>query len=160
MGDLRLIRPQSSLSLLLIFKGEKRKGDAVILDTFSIRFFSLQLRVCSLTLLGFQILARRSLFTAAMLFFVSASLFSPKNVNNSLSCIIFRAKKNLAVSHLPLKALPAVQTWTPNGKRDSKTVVTWHSLLCDLRFPMKNLMLKVSVLSWPLTNDKRRLRTS
>ena len=38
MGDLRLIRPQSSLSLLLIFKREKRKGDAVILETFSISF--------------------------------------------------------------------------------------------------------------------------
>ena len=109
MADLRLTRPQSSLSLLLIFKREKRGADAVILETFSIRFFSLQLQVCSFALPGFQILARRSLFTAAM-FFVSASLFPPKNVNNSLSCIIFRAKKNLAVSHLPLKALPAVQT--------------------------------------------------
>ena len=86
MGYLRLIRPQSSLSLLLIIKKEKRGGDAVILETFSIRFFSLQLRVCSLTLPGFQILARRLLFTAALFFFVirSASLFSPKNVNNSL----------------------------------------------------------------------------
>ena len=73
MGDLRLIRAQSSLSLLLIFKREKRKGDAVILETFSIRFFSLQLRVCNLTLPGFQILARRLLFTAAM--FTAATLF-------------------------------------------------------------------------------------
>ena len=76
----------SSPSLLLIFKREKREGDAVILETFSIRFFSLQLRICSFTLPGFQILARPSLFTATMLFFVirNASLFSPKNINNSL----------------------------------------------------------------------------
>ena len=86
MADHRLTRPQSSPSVLLIFKREKRKGDAVILETFRIRFFSLQLRVCSFTLPGFQISARRSLFSAAMLFFVvrNASLFSPKSINNSL----------------------------------------------------------------------------
>ena len=41
---------------------------------------SQQLRVCIFTLPGFQILARRSLFSAAMLFFVSQSvlLLSPK----------------------------------------------------------------------------------
>ena len=49
MGDFRLIRPQSSLSLLLIFKREKRKGDAVILETFSIRFFSLQSHVVGIS---------------------------------------------------------------------------------------------------------------
>ena len=49
MGDLRLIRPQSSLSLLLIFKREKRKGDAVMLETFSIRFFSLQSHVVGIS---------------------------------------------------------------------------------------------------------------
>jgi len=52
--------------------------------------------------------------------------------------------KNLAVNHLPLAALPAVQTWTANCKRDRKTVVTWHPQVCRLRFPRKNLMLKVS----------------
>ena len=58
-----------------------------MLEPFSIRFFRLQLRICSFTLPGFQILARRSLFiSATMLFFVirNASLFSPKNINNSL----------------------------------------------------------------------------
>ena len=46
------------------------------LETFSIRFFmgnrkiSFQLRVCSFTLPRFQILARRSLFSTAMLFLV------------------------------------------------------------------------------------------
>ena len=44
-------------------------------------------------------------------------------------------KKNRVVSHLPLNALPAVQTWTANCKRDRKTVVTWHSQLCG--FPWK-----------------------
>ena len=42
---------------------------------------SLQLRTCSITLPGFQILGRRSLFSGAMLFFVEielgVSLFSP-----------------------------------------------------------------------------------
>ena len=42
LGVLRLTCTQSSLSFLLIFKREKRWEDAVILETFSIRFFSLQ----------------------------------------------------------------------------------------------------------------------
>ena len=51
--------------------------------------------------------------------------------------------KNLAVNHLPLEALPAVQTWTANCKRDRKAVVTWHFAVCGLPFPTENLMLKV-----------------
>ena len=47
----------------------------------------------------------------------------------------------------PLDVLPAVQTWTANCKRDRKTVVTWHSQFYGLRFSMKNLMLKVSVIN-------------
>ena len=43
MADLRLTHIQSSLSLLLIFKREKREADAV-LETLSIRFFSFQLQ--------------------------------------------------------------------------------------------------------------------
>ena len=54
-------------------------------------------------------------------------------------CTIFsgqkKKKKKGVVSHLPLNALPAVQTWTANCKRDRKTVVTWHSQLCG--FPWK-----------------------
>ena len=84
MADLRLTRPQLSLSLLLIFKREKRGGDAVILETFSIRFFSLQLQVCSFALPGFQILARRSLFSVAMLFFVNSKCFAFFAQNNPL----------------------------------------------------------------------------
>ena len=34
----------------------------------------------------------------------------------------FLVAKNLALSHLPLEAFPAVQTWTANCKRDRKTV--------------------------------------
>ena len=81
MGDFRLIRPQSSLSLLLIFKREKRKGDAVILETFSIRFFSLQSHV-----VGISNFSKAFVYYCLLLFFVirSASLFSPKKVNNSL----------------------------------------------------------------------------
>ena len=75
MADLRLTRTQSSLSLLLIFKREKSEADAV-LEPFSIRFFSLQLQVCSFTLPGFQISARRSLFSAAILFFVNSKCFA------------------------------------------------------------------------------------
>ena len=52
--------------------------------------------------------------------------------------------QNLAVNHLPLEALPAVQTWTANCKRDRKTVVTWHPQVCRLPLTMKNLMLNVS----------------
>ena len=35
----------------------------------------------------------------------------------------FFVAKNLAVIHLPLEALPAVQTWTANCKRDRKAVL-------------------------------------
>ena len=56
----------------------------------------------------------------------------------------FLVQKNLAVSHLPRDALPAVQTCTANCKRDRKTVVTWHCQVCGLQFSMKNLILKVS----------------
>ena len=59
---------------------------------------------------------------------------------------LFLMAKNLAINHLLLEALPAVQTWTPNCKRDCKTVVTWHSQVYGLQFPMKNLMLKVSIM--------------
>ena len=58
----------------------------------------------------------------------------------------FLVAKNVAVNHLPLEALPAVQTWTANCKRDRKAVVTWHFAVCGLQFPMKNLMLKVSIM--------------
>ena len=56
--------------------------------------------------------------------------------------------QNLAVNHLPLEALPAVQTWTANCKRDRKTVVTWHPQVCRLPLTMKNLMLNVSIVSF------------
>ena len=49
MADLRLIRAHASLSLLLIFEREKREGDTVILDTFSIRFFSFQFHVAGIS---------------------------------------------------------------------------------------------------------------
>jgi len=68
--------------------------------------------------------------------------------------------KNLAVNHLPLEALPAVQTWTANCKRDRKAVVTWHFAVCGLPFPTKNLMLKVPILSdRPLNTDTRIIPT-
>ena len=56
----------------------------------------------------------------------------------------FLVAKNLAVSHLTLEALPAVQTWTANCKGDCKTMGTGHYVVCGLRFSKKNLMLKVS----------------
>ena len=46
----------------------------------------------------------------------------------------FLVAKNLAVSHLTLEALPAVQTWTANCKSDRKTVVTRRFVVCGLRF--------------------------
>ena len=55
----------------------------------------------------------------------------------------FLWQKNLAVNHLPLEALPAVQTWPANWKRDRKAVVTWQFAVCGLQFPTKNVMLKV-----------------
>ena len=58
--------------------------------------------------------------------------------------------KDLAVNHLPLEALPAVQTWTANCKRDRKAVVTWHFAVCGLPFPTKNLMLKVPNILMPV----------
>ena len=62
--------------------------------------------------------------------------------------------KNLAVNHLPLEALPAVQTWAANCKRDRKAVVTWRFAVCGLQFPMKNLMLKVSnALVWTCSSS-------
>ena len=113
----------------------------------------------------------RSLFRAAMLFSSnrSASLNRPKLSNNSLirdqksnkhiangykklvhtfkrEGVQFFVAKNLAVNHLQLEALPAVQTWTAHCKRDRKAVVTWHFAVCDLQFPMKNVMLKVPIL--------------
>ena len=57
----------------------------------------------------------------------------------------FFGAKNLAVNHLPLKALPAVQTWTANCNRNRKAMVTWYFAVCGLPFPMKNLMLKVPI---------------
>ena len=36
----------------------------------------------------------------------------------------FLMHETLAVNHLPLEALPPVQTWTANCKRDRTTVVT------------------------------------
>ena len=38
--------------------------------------------------------------------------------------------KNIAENHLLLEALPAVQTWTANYKRDRKAVVMWHFAVC------------------------------
>ena len=105
-----------------------------------------------------------------MLFFIKSkciTFIAQKNKNNALirdqksnkhiadgykklfrafdcEAVQFLVAKNLAVSHLPPEALPAVQTWTANCKRDRKTVVTWHFVVCSLRFSMKNLKLKVS----------------
>ena len=107
----------------------------------------------------------RSLFSAAMLFFINSATFitllnRPKHRNDSLirdkksnkhianyykklvrafkrEAVQFLVAKNLAVNHSPLEALPAVQTWT---------LQTWpqgrgHVTFCGLRFPMKNVML-------------------
>ena len=63
----------------------------------------------------------------------------------------FFVAKNLAINHLPLEALPMVQTWTANCKRDSKAVVMWHFVVCGLQFPMKDLMLKVSIVGLTFT---------
>ena len=51
----------------------------------------------------------------------------------------FFAPKNLAVNHLPLEALPAVQTCH---------VTCGHVTFCGLPFPMKNLMLKVPIVQF------------
>ena len=68
----------------------------------------------------------------------------------------FFVAKNLAVSHLTLEALPAVQTWTANCKSDRKTVVTGHFVVCGLRFSTKNLMLKVSNVEETGTSKLRK----
>ena len=57
--------------------------------------------------------------------------------------VLFFVAKNFAVNHLPLEALPAVQRWTANCKRDRKAVVTWNFAVCGLQFPVKNVMLKL-----------------
>ena len=65
----------------------------------------------------------------------------------------FFVAKNLAVNHLSLETLPAVQTWTANvtAKPWSRDILRF----AGLQFSMKNLMLKVSILI--LQNLKRRL---
>ena len=93
------------------------------LETFSIWFFTgnrkPQTAVCSLTLPGLQILVRRSLFSAAMLFFVQSkcSLLSPKRQGNSFirvqnptSTSQTDKESYFCLLHLPLDALSAVQT--------------------------------------------------
>ena len=45
----------------------------------------------------------------------------------------FLVAKNLAVSHLPLEELPAIQAWSANCQRDHKAVVTWHFAVCFQR---------------------------
>ena len=80
---------------------------------------------------------------------------SNKHIANGYKKLVYTFKreavqffgvKNLAVNHLPLEALHAVQTWTANCKRDRKAEVTWHFAVCGLPFPMKNVMLKVSIM--------------
>ena len=124
--------------------------------------FGLQLRVCIFALSGFRVLAKHSLFSAVMLFFVKPQCFTyiyrPKDmrknsvIQNSnwyitgwcrsllISCPnvrLFNFKgKNLAVNQLPLEAFPALETWTANCKLDRKTVVTWHPQVCRLPLTM------------------------
>ena len=45
----------------------------------------------------------------------------------------FLVAKNLALNHLPLEALPAVQTWTANCKRHRKAVT-----FCGLRLAVSH----------------------
>ena len=68
----------------------------------------------------------------------------------------FFVAKNLAVSHLTLEALPAVQTWTANCKSHRTAVVTGHFVVCGLRFSTKNLMLKVSNVEETGTSKLRK----
>ena len=68
----------------------------------------------------------------------------------------FLVAKTLAVSHLTLEALPAVQTWIANCKSDRKTVVTRHFVVCGLRFSTRNLMLKVSNVEETGTSKLRK----
>ena len=56
------------------------------------------------------------------------------------------AKKTRAVSHLSLKALPAVQTYV-NSKRQTRPQDRGHMTFPGLRFAIKTRMLKVSILS-------------
>ena len=144
------------------------------IETFSVRFLTgsrkLLLRVCSFTLPRFPILVGRSFFSTAMFVFRQVEVhhfYRPKNRNNSFirvkksnkhvadgyrkllrvfkrEAVQFLVAKILAVSHLQLEALPAVQTWTANCKPDRKTLATWHSQV--LRFSMKTLMRKVKGL--------------
>ena len=88
-------------------------------------------------------------------------LYRPKNRNNSLIrdqksnkhiangykklvCVFKRedvqfsvATKNLAVNHLSLEALPAVQTWTANCERHRKAVFRWHFAVAVCSFHEK-----------------------
>ena len=110
------------------------------IETFSVRFFmgsrKLLLRVCNFTLPGFPIYVRRSLFSTAMFFFRQVDvhhfyhppktgiihlceLKNPTNTSQTdrnllrvfeREAVQFLVAKILAVSHLPLKAPPAVQT--------------------------------------------------
>ena len=57
--------------------------------------------------------------------------------NLLISCLnvrLYNFKGN--VNHLPLEALPAVETWTANCKLDRKTVVTWNPQVCRLLLTM------------------------
>ena len=75
----------------------------------------------------------------------------------------FLVAKNLTVNHLPLEALPVVQTWTANCKRNRKAVVTLYFTVCGSQFPIRNLMLKASIsdattgfpAKWRLRNERR-----
>ena len=133
MADLRLTRPQSSLSLLLIFKREKREGDAVILKNLQHQVFqfavtSLQFRVAGISNLSkaFIVQCRHVVFRKfkVLRFFRQNNPLlrgqkSKQHITGGYRKLIrafkrkavqfLEAKKTLAVSHLPLKALPAIQ---------------------------------------------------
>ena len=108
---------------------------------------SLQLRVCSFTLPGFKYWQGVHCLGLPCCFSLSWSevhhFYRTRNRNNSFirvqksnkliadgyrkllrffnrKAVQFLLVKNLVVSHLPLEALPAVETWTENCKRGRK----------------------------------------
>ena len=115
----------------------------------------------------------RSLFSAAIVFHQVEVHHShrPKNRNNSLiqdqksnkyiangyknqvrvfkrEAVQFLMAKNIAVNHLLLEALPAVQTWTANCKRDRKALVTWQFVVCLENHDAKGLYCVISAWCW------------
>ena len=79
--------------------------------------------------------------------FASPRFTSPRLTSPRFTSPRFTSPVHSSPVHEIQYAIPAVQTWTANCKRDRKAVVTRHFAVCGLPFPTTNLMLKVPIVS-------------